>query len=84
MSFDDADGRTWTVFDKPPVFGCSVELTAEAPYPIPIELDCEILSVDRRTDQELVTISTLRPWSVETEDGRSEFTVYSRQLSPGD
>jgi len=71
VSFTDADGRSWSVFDKPPIFGASTELTPDAPYPVAVLLDCVILSVDA----DRVTISTLTPWGVSTEDGRSEFTV---------
>lgn len=84
VSFTDAHGHLWKVFDKPPVFGSSVELTADAPFPVTVELDCEILTVDRHPDQDLVTISTLTPWGVSTEDGRSEFIVFAGQLSQGE
>ena len=76
MAFTDADGHLWRVFDKPPVFGCSVELDRDSTFPVAVELDCEILAVDG----DVVTISTLTPWGGSTEDGRSEFAVFARQL----
>lgn len=76
VTFTDAAGQLWRVFDKPPVFGSSVELNRDSPFPVAVELDCEILTVDR----DVVTISTLTPWGVSTEEGRSEFAVFSRQL----
>jgi hypothetical protein len=83
VAFTDADGHLWKVFDKPPVFGSSVELKRDAPFPVAVELDCEILTVDWRSDQDVVTISTLTPWGVSTEDGRSAFTVFAWQLIQG-
>jgi hypothetical protein len=80
VTFTDADGHVWSVFDKPPVFANTDNLTRDSPFPVPVELDCEILSID----QTLVTISTLTPWGVSTADGRSTFTVLAEQLRYGD
>ncbi|MEV8375281.1 hypothetical protein AB0P21_21280 [Kribbella sp. NPDC056861] len=80
VTFTDADGQLWSVFDKPPVFDSSVELMRDAPFPVAAELTCEVLTVD----QDLVTISTLTPWGVSTDDGRSEFTVFASQLIQAD
>ena len=76
--FTDAHGHRWSLFDKPPIFGSSIELTPDAPYPVATELDCTILTID----QNLATISTLTPWGVSTEDDISEFTVFTWQLTP--
>ncbi|MFF1820843.1 hypothetical protein ACFVWG_26290 [Kribbella sp. NPDC058245] len=84
VTFTDADGHVWSVFDKPPVFANMDDLTRDSPFPVAVELDCEILSVDRRPDQTLVTISTITPWGVSADDGRSTFTVLAEQLRYGD
>jgi hypothetical protein len=80
VTFTDTDGRLWRVFDKPPVFGSSVELNRDSPLPVAVELDCEVLAVDG----DVVTISTLTPWGVSTEDARSEFAVFAEQLVEDD
>ena len=77
----DADGAVWSLFDKPPVFDADDRLTPDAAYPLEVELDCEI--VCRQADasgRDLITISTQRPWSVETETGRDQFRVALSQL----
>jgi hypothetical protein len=76
VTFTDTDGHLWSVFDKPPIFGSSVDLDRDSPFPVAVELDCEILAVDG----DVVTISTLTPSGVSTEDGRSEFAVFAWQL----
>jgi hypothetical protein len=78
VTFTDANVHVWSVFDKPPVF--ADDLTRESSFPMAVELDCEVLSVD----QDLVTISTLKPWGVSAVDGRSTFTVFASQLRYGD
>jgi hypothetical protein len=50
-------GTCGGVFDKPLVFGSSVELDQDSPFPVPVELDRKILAVDG----DVVTISTLTP-----------------------
>jgi hypothetical protein len=64
------------VFDKPPIFCRSLDLDRDSAFPVAVELACEILAVDG----DVVTISTLKPWDVSTEDGRSEFAVFAWQL----
>jgi hypothetical protein len=76
VTFTDAEGHLWRIFDKPPIFGSTADLDRDSPLPVAVELDCEILAVDG----DVVTISTLKPWDVATEDGRSEFAVFAWQL----
>src|SRR5688500_18444538 len=81
VQLTDADGVVWSLFDKPPVFDAHDLLTPDAAYPLEGEMDCESLS--RAADasgRELVTISTQRPWGVETETGRDLFRVAPHQL----
>ncbi|MEU0093115.1 hypothetical protein [Kribbella sp. NPDC006257] len=80
VTFTDADGHLWNLHDKPTIFGNSVALVREAAFPIAVELDCEILHVEQRSGQELITISTRAPWGVTTDDNRSEFIVFGWQL----
>ena len=77
VTFTDVDGHLWRVFDKPPIFGSPADLDRDSPFPVAVELDCEILAVDG----DVVTISTLKPWDVSTEDDRSEFAVFAWQLT---
>jgi hypothetical protein len=77
VTFTDVDGHLWSVFDKQPIFCRSLlDLDRNSRFPVAVELACKILAVEG----DVVTISTLTPWGVSTEDGRSEFTVFAWQL----
>ena len=76
----DADGVTWSFFDKP-IHGGWEAMGPTANYPIPSSFDCEI--VRRETNDQgdaLIVISTLNPNGLETSDGRSEFRVRPSQI----
>ena len=76
----DADGVTWSFFDKP-IHGGWEAMGPTANYPIPSSFDCEI--VWRETNYQgdvLIVISTLNPNGLETSDGRSEFRVRPSQI----
>ncbi|NOT49430.1 MAG: hypothetical protein HOP17_17025 [Acidobacteria bacterium] len=79
----DASGRTHTFIEKTAIlvddWGCEEHLKS---YPRPGEIACTIL--DRRTDasgREIVTISTEKPWVIISAEDRTEFEVYSNQLT---
>ncbi len=76
----DADGVTWSVFDKP-IHGGWEAMTPTANYPLPSSLDCEIVRTmtDAHGDA-LIVISTLNPHGLETADGRWEFRVRQSQI----
>jgi len=69
----DADGVTWSFFDKPLHGGCEA-MTPTASYPLPSSFDCEIVrtEMDARGDAPIV-ISTLNPNGLESTNGKSEF-----------
>ncbi|MFJ9774210.1 hypothetical protein ACIRVF_23700 [Kitasatospora sp. NPDC101157] len=77
VRFPDADGRRWSVIDKTTMFGATVRLDADSPYPVPVEIDCTVLDAG---DDDVVTVSTWRPHHLETVCGRSEFRVRREQL----
>lgn len=73
----DADGVTWSFFDKP-IHGGWEAMTPSASYPLASSFACEILrtEMDARGDV-VVVIST---FEVESTDGRSEFRVSPSQI----
>jgi len=80
--FVDAVGRRHTLIDKVPIFS-EARLDAASAYPQPGAARCEVLL--RKQDaqkREIVRISTLRPDSIESTEGLSEFEVLPPQLSP--
>ncbi|WP_171075354.1 hypothetical protein [Nonomuraea basaltis] len=79
--FTDAHGRRWTFFDKPPIFENEAELTPEASYPQEAGLACVVTGTQIWTDgREILSISTRTPWSIESEEGQTEFHVSRDQL----
>src|SRR3984893_19029029 len=73
--FVDATGRPHSIIEKIPIV-TREDLDADSEYPKPGTVRCEILN--RYQDdkgQELVCITTSRPFSVETVEGLCEFTV---------
>jgi hypothetical protein len=80
--FVDAVGRRHTFIDKAHIFSEAM-LDAASAYPQPGAVRCEILL--RKQDaqkREIVRITTLRPDSIESTEGLSEFEVLPPQLSP--
>jgi hypothetical protein len=69
----DADGRAWFLVDKGPIFG--VDIGPKTEMPIPVQVLCDV--VDNDGDQ--VVVVALR-WSVEAEDGTSQFRIQRDQL----
>lgn len=79
--FTDAHGHQWTFFDKPPIFENGAELTPAASYPQEAGLACEVTGSQIWTDgREILSISTRTPWSIESEEGQSEFHVSRDQF----
>jgi hypothetical protein len=80
VSLTDARGKQWRFIDKAPIFSCDV-FSAETAYPIDILIGCEELLRHVSPDgHDIVTVSTARPWGLETDDGVSEFEVSRDQL----
>jgi hypothetical protein len=77
----DADGVTWSFFDKP-IHGGWEAMRPTANYPLPSSFDCEIVRTESNEQGEaLIVISTLNPNGLESSDGRSEFRVRQSQIS---
>jgi hypothetical protein len=73
--FVDAEGRRHLIIEKVPVVTAE-DLDADSEYPKSGTVRCEILKRYRdEKGQELVSITTARPISIESTEGASEFTV---------
>jgi hypothetical protein len=72
VRLEDADGRPWYLVDKAPVFGVSLE--SEARMPLRLQLLCDVVGEDG--DQVVV----VPRWSVEAEDGTTQFRVRRDRL----
>jgi hypothetical protein len=58
------------------------DLDAESEYPKPGTVRCEILKRYHNSEgQELVFITTERPYDIESTEGASEFTVPARLIA---
>ncbi len=77
----DASGRQWTFVDKWPIFSAQT-LTDQTQYPVGVLIDCELTDEDvGGIDQNLVLISTEKPWGVQTTEGQTEFVIRRDQLN---
>ena len=79
--FLDAENNRHTLVDKVPMFTDEL-LASKSAYPRPGAVRCEVLQ--RWQDvrgRELARVSTERPDTVESAEGRSQFVVFSTQLS---
>lgn len=76
----DADGTTWSFFDKP-IHGGREAMTAFADYPLASSFSCEILRTETDAQGDpVIVISTLQPYGLESSEGRSEFRVRPSQI----
>ena len=81
VEFVDAQGQHHTFVDKVPGF-TSLPLDAHSSYPQPGQVACEVLSRSQDTlGRTLVSITTARPYHIESTEGASEFVVLPSQLS---
>jgi hypothetical protein len=73
--FVDATGRQHSFIEKVPIV-TNEDLDADSAYPQPGIVGCEIVrQYQDDKGQRLAPITTSRPWSIETAEGLSEFTV---------
>jgi hypothetical protein len=71
----DAKGRRHLIIEKVPMVAVT-DLDADSKYPTSGTVACQILKRYRdETGQELAQVSTALPWSIESTEGLSEFTV---------
>ena len=78
-SFIDAHGTEHFFVEKVPVVTLA-DRSADGSYPVDGTLGCEVLGsrVDDGTD--MVTVSTERPWGIESTEGLLVFDLRSTQL----
>jgi hypothetical protein len=77
----DAAGRLHILQDKVPIFTVA-DLDADTKYPTPGSVRCEIVERSQNEKgQELVRVSTVKPDSIESTAGLSEFTVLASVVS---
>ncbi len=78
--FVDVSGHRHTLCDKVPIFSTEY-LDANSAFPQPGVADCEVLARWKEEDgRELVRITTIRPYGIESREGLSEFVVFAKQL----
>src|ERR1700688_4514070 len=71
----DVAGRRHILKDKVPTFTVE-DLDAESKYPVPGFVACEVVErYQNEKGQQLVRVSTVKPYDVESTEGLSEFTV---------
>jgi len=78
--FNDAWNKEYTVQDKVPVV-TEKYLDANSEYPQEGVIACEIMKqwVDK-DERTIFTVTTKKPWAVDTFDGLTEFDVLEEQL----
>lgn len=66
----DADGRTWSLVDKAPIFDSAGVLRPDADYPISVLIACNV--IERRTDGagRKTAVIDLLPWASRTRSSR--------------
>jgi hypothetical protein len=78
--FTDAWSKEHTVEDKVPV-ATEQDLDADSDYPQDGFIACEVLNEWRDHDgRKIFTVTTERPWAVDTIDGLTEFDLTEEQL----
>jgi hypothetical protein len=78
--FFDADGHRHHLIDKWPIFTTEV-LDADSKYPRPGTARCKLLRRWRDPQgRDVVTITTALPFSIESVDGQTEFSVLRSQV----
>jgi hypothetical protein len=81
--FTEADGQRRKLVDKVAVFDDANRIRPQGPFPVSVDVRCEVISEASVRGTQVVTISTARPWGLETPDGQSEFQVLPQQLTHG-
>lgn len=76
VEFTDASGQLHRLIDKTPIFTTET-LSADSRYPQPGTVRCRLL----RVCQDILTISTAEPFSIETGEGLAEFDVLPSQVT---
>ena len=79
--FNDAWNKEQTVQDKVPIV-TEKDLDANSEYPQDGVIACEIIKqwVDK-DERKIFTVTTEKPWAVDTIDGLTEFDILEEQLT---
>ena len=81
-SLVDTSGREWLFIEKAPVVTGHASLGNDDSYPQPGIIACLILAIrSEASGPRVATISTERPWDVESTTGHKEFQVLYEQLT---
>jgi|SRR5260221_1631994 len=82
--FVDSEGRRHVIIEKVPMVTLK-DLDSNSEYPTSGIVRCEVLErYQNERGQELVHVSTAMPWSIESTEGVSEFTVHAGLVIPVD
>lgn len=79
VAITDATGRTWSLVEKRPVIEAEGILTAEAAYPIALELECDVVARELDTAGQPTVTVALRH-GIEHEECGGRFRVTSDQV----
>lgn len=78
--FKDAWNKEYTVQDKVPIV-TEKDLAANSEYPQDGVIACEIIKEWKDKDERTIfTVTTEKPWAVDTIDGLTEFDILEEQL----
>jgi hypothetical protein len=79
-TFNDARGREHIVHEKVPIF-TDLDLDINSEYPQNGVIACEIINQSVDPDGRIIfSITTAKPWLVNTVDGQTEFEVSKEQI----
>ncbi|HYF65560.1 MAG TPA: hypothetical protein VD886_22220 [Herpetosiphonaceae bacterium] len=78
-AFVDAWGQSWAFHDKDAIF-TTTHLDAESCYPQPGIIACEIIGRRKHAGRQIITITTEKPWGVESTSGDVQFDVFPEQM----
>jgi hypothetical protein len=78
-SLIDAHGKEHLFIEKVPVVALD-DLDANSVYPAAGVIGCEVLESTADTTTDIITVSTERPWWIESTEGLLVFDLWSTQL----
>lgn len=79
-NFFDAWNKEHIAQDKVPIL-TDMDLDENSKYPVEGEIHCEILNEWKDNDErKIFTVTTKKPWWVDTKEGLTEFDLLEEQL----
>lgn len=77
----DITGQEHFFVDKVPMF-TAAPLHQTSDFPLPGVLACTVIDSNKREDgHETIRIDTQTPWGINSKEGKTQFEVFSEQLS---